>query len=97
MGGKAPGRGPRNRTRSLPKRTPTGGSYRTDRAKCRGVEAGVVSSEAIVESVDTYSTLCDFAELKQRKFLDGESFISVIEGMSDGKVAEYGQIRPVDM
>lgn len=51
---------------------------------------------AIVESVDIYPTLCEFAGLKTPSFLDGESFLPVIEGKSNGKAAAFSQIRPVN-
>ncbi|MEN8713524.1 MAG: sulfatase [Verrucomicrobiales bacterium] len=54
------------------------------------------STEAIVESVDIYPTLCEFAGLELPDFLDGESFLPVIAGQSDGKSAAFSQIRPVN-
>ena len=54
------------------------------------------STEAIVESVDIYPTLCEFAGLELPDFLDGESFLPVIAGQSDGKPAAFSQIRPVN-
>lgn len=54
------------------------------------------ATDAIVESVDIYPTLCEFAGLKTPSFLDGESFLPVIEGKSNGKPAAFSQIRPVN-
>jgi iduronate 2-sulfatase len=54
------------------------------------------TTEAIVESVDIYPALCQFAGLKTPSFLDGESFLPVIEGKSNGKPAAFSQIRPVN-
>lgn len=52
-------------------------------------------TEAIVESVDIYATLCEFAGLKVPTFTEGESFLPVIEGKASGKEAAFSQIRPV--
>ena len=52
-------------------------------------------TDAIVESVDIYPTLCDFAGLKTPDFTDGKSFMPVIEGKGSGKEAAFSQIRPV--
>ena len=54
------------------------------------------TTEAIVESVDIYPTLCRFAGLKTPSFLDGESFLPVLAGKSNGKPAAFSQIRPVN-
>lgn len=54
------------------------------------------TTEAIVESIDIYPTLCEFAGLKTPSFLDGESFLPVIDGKSNGKPAAFSQIRPVN-
>jgi arylsulfatase A-like enzyme len=54
------------------------------------------TTEAIVESVDIYPTLCQFAGLETPSFLDGESFLPVMEGKSNGKPAAFSQIRPVN-
>lgn len=53
-------------------------------------------TEAIVESVDIYPTLCEWAGLEIPGFLDGESFLPVITGQSSGKSAAFSQIRPVN-
>jgi iduronate 2-sulfatase len=53
------------------------------------------STAAIVESVDIYPTLCEFAGLETPDFLDGESFLPVVAGQSKGKAAAFSQIRPV--
>lgn len=45
------------------------------------------TTEAIVESVDIYPTLCEFAGLKAPGFLDGESFLPVVAGKSNSKGA----------
>ena len=45
-----------------------------------GHQAVTGNTEAIVESIEIYPTLCEFAELKTPIFLDGESFLSVITG-----------------
>ena len=52
-------------------------------------------TEALVESVDIYATLCEFAGLEVPEFVEGESFVPVIEGTSAGKEAAFSQIRPV--
>jgi iduronate 2-sulfatase len=54
------------------------------------------NTEAIVESVDIYPTLCRFAGLNTPSFLDGESFLPVLAGKSNGKPAAFSQIRPVN-
>ena len=54
------------------------------------------TTKAIVESVDIYPTLCDYAGLKTPAFLDGESLLPVIGGKSTGKPAAFSQIRPVN-
>lgn len=53
-------------------------------------------TKAIVESVDIYPTLCDFAGLETPDFVEGESLLPVIAGKSKGKPAAFGQIRPVN-
>jgi iduronate 2-sulfatase len=52
-------------------------------------------SRALLESVDIYPTLCDFAGLKTPDFLEGESFLPVVEGKANGKQAAFSQIQPV--
>lgn len=52
-------------------------------------------TQAIVESLDLYPTLCDFAGLPIPEFVEGESLIPFIRGTSKGKQAAYSQIRPV--
>ena len=54
------------------------------------------STDAMVESVDIYPTLCEFAGLRIPTFLDGESFFPVLAGTSNGKPAAFSQIRPVN-
>ena len=53
-------------------------------------------TKAIVESIDIYPTLCDFAGLRTPDFVEGQSFLPVIEGKSSGKQAAFSQIRPVN-
>lgn len=53
-------------------------------------------TQAIVESVDIYPTLCEYAGLKTPGFVEGESFLSVVEGKGTGKEAAFSQIRPVN-
>lgn len=53
-------------------------------------------SNAIVESVDIYPTLCEFAGLHLPEFLEGRSFVPVLAGDSPGKEAAFSQIRPVN-
>jgi hypothetical protein len=53
-------------------------------------------TEAIVESVDLYPTLCEFADLKTPEFAEGESLLPVITGKASGKEAAFSQIRPVN-
>lgn len=58
-------------------------------------KAGVVSS-ALVETVDIYPTLSDYAGLGLPKHLDGASFLPVVNGKrQERKIAAYSQIRPV--
>jgi len=52
-------------------------------------------TQAIVESIDIYPTLCEYAGLKVPDFTDGKSFMPVIEGIGRGKEAAFSQIRPV--
>ncbi len=54
------------------------------------------TTDAIVESVDIYPSLCEFAGLETPSFLEGRSFAPVIEGRSNGKPAAFSQIRPVN-
>lgn len=53
-------------------------------------------SDAMVESVDIYPSLCEFAELEIPNFLDGKSFLPVLLGKANGKQAAFSQIRPVN-
>ncbi len=53
-------------------------------------------TKAIVESVDIYPTLCDFAGLKTPDIVEGQSLVPVIKGKSSGKEAAFSQIRPVN-
>lgn len=53
------------------------------------------ATKALVESLDVYPTLCDFAGLPIPEFVEGESLVPVLMGASDGKEAAYSQIRPV--
>jgi iduronate 2-sulfatase len=60
-------------------------------------KAGVVT-RALVEAVDIYPTLCDYAGLSLPKHLEGVSFLPVVKnGTQEGKTAAYSQIRPVPM
>jgi iduronate 2-sulfatase len=52
-------------------------------------------TKAIVESLDIYPTLCEFAGIPKPEFLEGESIVPILEGSSQGKQAAYSQIRPV--
>lgn len=52
-------------------------------------------TNALAESVDIYPTLCDFAGIEIPDFVEGESLLPVIEGLSSGKEAAFSQIRPV--
>ncbi len=61
-----------------------------------GAQTVTGPTDAIVESVDIYPTLCEFAGLPVPDFLEGESFLAVLRGESDGKVAAFSQIRPVN-
>ncbi|WP_455244688.1 sulfatase [Petrachloros mirabilis] len=61
-----------------------------------GQQAFTGSTNAIVESVDIYPTLCEFAGLKTPGFVQGKSFIPVLAGKSNGKPAAFSQIRPVN-
>jgi iduronate 2-sulfatase len=54
------------------------------------------STDAIVESVDIYPSLCEFAGLPIPDFVEGESLLPVLMGRSDGKEAAFSQIRPVN-
>ncbi len=51
---------------------------------------------SIVESVDIYPTLCEYAGLDVPGFVDGQSFLPVLDGASEGKKAAFGEIRPVN-
>ncbi|MCM2372652.1 sulfatase [Aporhodopirellula aestuarii] len=53
-------------------------------------------TKAIVESVDIYPTLCDFAGLTTPSFVEGQSLVPIIQGTSNGKQAAFSQIRPVN-
>ncbi|VGO21895.1 sulfatase [Pontiella sulfatireligans] len=61
-----------------------------DRQKISG------ETQAIVESVDIYPTLCEYAGLKIPDFVEGKSFLPVVEGKGNGKEAAFSQIRPVN-
>ena len=61
-----------------------------------GCQTVLNSTDAMVESVDIYPTLCEFAGLRIPTFLDGESFFPVLAGTSNGKPAAFSQIRPVN-
>ncbi len=53
-------------------------------------------TDAIVESVDIYPSLCDFAGLPTPDSVEGESLLPLLTGQSDGKAAAFSQIRPVN-
>lgn len=53
-------------------------------------------TEAIVESIDIYPTLCEFTGLPIPEFVEGASFVPVVKGESKGKEAAFSQIRPVN-
>ncbi|MCF7849129.1 MAG: sulfatase [Kiritimatiellales bacterium] len=64
-------------------------------ARFPGQQKIIGETRAIVESIDIYPTLCDFAGLKTPDFVEGQSFMSVVEGRSNGKQAAFSQIQPV--
>ena len=53
-------------------------------------------TDAIVESVDLYPSLCEFAGLPVPSFVEGESLLPILAGKSNGKEAAFSQIRPVN-
>jgi arylsulfatase A-like enzyme len=57
-------------------------------------KTGLITS-ALVEAVDIYPSLCDWAGLKLPGDLEGTSFLPVLTGKSKGKDVAYTQIRPV--
>ena len=52
-------------------------------------------TDAIVESIDLYPSLCEFAGLPVPSFVEGESLLPILAGKSTGKEAAFSQIRPV--
>ena len=53
-------------------------------------------TRALVETVDIYPTLCDFAAIGEPKHLEGASFLPVVSGAVERiKRAAYSQIVPV--
>ncbi|MGE4489680.1 MAG: sulfatase [Kiritimatiellales bacterium] len=52
-------------------------------------------TDALVESVDIYPSLCDFAGLPVPEDVEGKSFLPVLDGSSTGKQAAFSQIHPV--
>ena len=67
-----------------------------DRATAGATFAVTGETQAIVESLDIYPTLCDFAGLETPDFVEGQSLVPVIKGTSSGKQAAFSQIRPVN-
>jgi arylsulfatase A-like enzyme len=58
-------------------------------------KAGVISS-ALVETVDIYPSLCDYAGLSLPKHLEGLTFLPIVRGdKHESKTGAYSQIRPV--
>lgn len=53
-------------------------------------------SKAIVESIDIYPTLCEYAGINIPKSVEGKSFLPTIKGDSFGKKTAFSQIRPVN-
>lgn len=48
-------------------------------------------TDAIVELVDLYPTVCELAGLKTTQTLDGKSFVDVLKGKEKGKEAAFSQ------
>ena len=61
-----------------------------------GVQKIKGETQAIVESVDIYPTLCEYVGIEIPDFVDGASMLSTISGDAEGKPAAFSQIRPVN-